>query len=309
MKPPAFTYHRPATVAEALETLADVGTDAKVLAGGQSLVPLLNMRLVAPTHLVDINGLGAELSAIQSTGTGITLGALVRHARVERHADAPVLLREATRHIAHPAIRNRGTTVGSLAHADPASELPAVLLLSDGTVNLASAAGVRSVPASEFFVGPLETSLRPDELAVSAYFGEPPPRSGTAWVEVSRRSGDYALCGLGLVVTFSAERRVERASAAYISVGPAPVLVDLTEAVTDHRADAIDWAAAGELARGRVNPDANIHASVAYRRHLVGVLTKRAGRLATERAGRLATERAGRFATERAGADGPVEHG
>src|SRR5690606_21245813 len=159
------------TLAEALATLADVGADAKVLAGGQSLVPLLNMRLVSPAHLVDINGLGAELGTIESTGTGVTVGALARPARVERDPPTPALLREATRHVAHPAIRNRGTAVGSIAHADPASELPAVLLLSDGTVNVASAAGQRSVPAAEFFVGPLETSLREGELAVSAHFG------------------------------------------------------------------------------------------------------------------------------------------
>ncbi len=278
MKPPAFTYHRPATVADALTVLAEVGRDGKVLAGGQSLVPVLNMRLAAPGHLVDVNRLG-DLAYIRCEPAAVRVGALARHAAVERDAAAYAalpLLRQATVHVAHPAIRNRGTTVGSLVHADPAAELPAVLTLLSGSVVLASASGRRTVPAAEFFVGPLESALRPGELAVEALFPVPPPHTGTAWLEVSRRRGDYAVCGVGVLVTLDASRRIAAARAAYVSVGPTPVAVDLTEAVAGQPADAADWTAAGALAAARVRPEDDIHATAGYRRQLVAVLTARA---------------------------------
>ena len=286
MKPPAFTYHRPASVADALAVLAETGPDGKVLAGGQSLVPVLNMRLAAPGHLVDINRLG-ELAHVTVDAGVVRVGALARHAAVERDAAAFAtlpLLRQATGHVAHPAIRNRGTTVGSLVHADPAAELPAVLSLLSGSVTLASASGRRTVPAGEFFVGPLESALRPGELAVEALFPVPPKGSGTAWLEVSRRRGDFAVCGVGVLVTLSADRRVAAARAAYVSVGPTPLTVDLAEAVAGLPADRADWAAAGALAAARVRPEDDIHATAAYRRHLVAVLTARAGKAAVANA-------------------------
>ena len=286
MKPPAFTYHRPASVADALAVLAETGPDGKVLAGGQSLVPVLNMRLAAPGHLVDINRLG-ELAHVTVDAGVVRVGALARHAAVERDAAAFAalpLLRQATGHVAHPAIRNRGTTVGSLVHADPAAELPAVLSLLSGSVTLASVSGRRTVPAGEFFVGPLESALRPGELAVEALFPVPPKGSGTAWLEVSRRRGDFAVCGVGVLVTLSADRRVAAARAAYVSVGPTPLTVDLAEAVAGLPADTADWAAAGALAAARVRPEDDIHATAAYRRHLVAVLTARAGKAAVANA-------------------------
>jgi carbon-monoxide dehydrogenase medium subunit len=282
VKPPAFEYHRPSTVDDALAVLADVGSDGKVLAGGQSLVPLLNMRLAAPRHVVDINRLGA-LAYIRTGPDAVRVGALTRHTTLQRDPaayDAIPLLRKATACVAHPAIRNRGTTVGSLAHADPAAEMPAVLTLLDGAVEVAGATGRRTVPAGEFFVGPLESALRPDELAVEAVFPVPPARTGSAWLEVSRRQGDYALCGVGVLVTLDDDDRITRAAAAYISVGPGPVLVELTEAVAGQRFDAADWTAAAALAVAAVEPDDDIHATAAYRRHLVGVLTSRAARSA-----------------------------
>ena len=292
MKPPAFAYHRPASVGDALAVLAEVGADGKVLAGGQSLVPILNMRLAAPAHLVDINRL-AELSyvrvepGVMGIGGTVRVGALARHAEVERDAAAYQLLpllRQATAHVAHPAIRNRGTTVGSLAHADPAAELPAVLALLAGSVTLASARGRREVPAAEFFVGPLESAVRPGELAVEATFPAPPPGTGTAWLEISRRRGDYAVCGAGVLVTLDGDRRVTAARAAYVSVGPTPVVVDLTDAVAGRPADAADWSAAGALASSTVRPEDDIHASAAYRRHLASVLTARAAVMAVANA-------------------------
>jgi aerobic carbon-monoxide dehydrogenase medium subunit len=281
MKPPAFSYHRPASVSEALQMLAEFGPDAKVLAGGQSLVPLLNMRLAAPAHLVDINGL-SELSSIRCDADEVCVGALARHAHTERDERAFAtnpLLRQATGHVAHPTIRNRGTTVGSLVHADPAAELPAVLLLCDGSVDLASTSGRRQVAAADFFLGPLESALRPGELAVQARFAALPASSGTSFLEVSRRSGDYALCGVAVTVTLDGGV-VAAARAAYISVAPTPLLVDLAEAVGGAEPDAADWTAAGALAAARVRPEEDIHASSDYRRHLVAVLTERAGRAA-----------------------------
>jgi len=280
MKPPAFMYHRPASVDDALGLLAELGSDAKVLAGGQSLVPVLNMRLAAPVHLVDVNGL-AELAYVRCDADAVRVGALARHVTVERDEPAYAalpLLRQATGHVAHPAIRNRGTTVGSLAHADPAAELPAVLTLVGGSVTVATSAGSRTVPAAEFFVGPLESALRPGELAVEATFPVPPPGTGSAWLEVSRRRGDYAVCGVGMLVTVDDDGRIVRARAAYVSVGPTPVLVELTDAVAGRPWDSADWAGAGALASAAVEPDDDVHATAAYRRHLVGVLTARAGR-------------------------------
>ena len=304
MKPPAFTYHRPTDLGEALAVLAETGAEGKVLAGGQSLVPVLNMRLAAPAHLIDINRL-PDLAAVRVGDTAVRVGALVRHADLERDRPAAgvlPLLGEATRHVAHPAIRNRGTTVGSLAHGDPAAELPAVLALLGGHVELASTAGRRTVPAAEFFLGPLETAIRPGELAVAAVFPVPaglvrpglrgsqahssPPamRTGTAWLELSRRHGDYALCGVGALVTVDDDLRVTTARVACCSVGPVPVVVDVTDAVAGRPGVSADWTAAGALAAGKVDPDGDIHATAAYRRHLVGVLTARALRTATDAA-------------------------
>jgi carbon-monoxide dehydrogenase medium subunit len=269
-----------------VEVLADVGDDGKVLAGGQSLVPILNMRLASPRHLVDINRL-RELAYVRTEPEGVRVGALARHADTEAdpeaHAVLP-LLRQATGQVAHRTIRNRGTTVGSLVHADPAAELPAVLMLVDGEVELVAATGGRTVPAADFFVGPLESALRAGELAVAARFPAPPSGTGTAWLEVSRRAGDYALCGLGIAVTLDGDRRMSRARAAYVSVGPTPVLVDLTEAVAGQPYDAADWSGAGALAAGRVEPEDDIHATAGYRRHLTAVLTARAGAAAARHA-------------------------
>ena len=277
MKPSPFAYSAPTTLDEALAVLAQAGDDAKVLAGGQSLLPILNMRLAAPAHLVDINRVEG-LDFVRVEDGGVRVGACARHSRVERDEAAYgvlPLLRQALRLVAHPVIRNRGTTVGSLAHADPCGEMTAVLAVLDGTVEVARAGSTRTVAAGDFFVGPLESAVQPGELAVSAYFPALPPRTGTAFVEVARRHGDYAVCGLAAVVTLDDAGLVERARAAYISVAPTPLVLDLTEAVRGRSVDAADWAAAADLAVGQVDPEPDIHASADYRRHLAGVLTRR----------------------------------
>lgn len=282
MKPSPFIYHRPADLGEALTVLAEVGTEGKVLAGGQSLVPLMSMRLAAPEHLVDINGL-LELGGVRVGSDGVSVGALVRHAELERdeaaHGVVP-LLRQALTHVAHPTIRNRGTTVGSLAHADPAGEMTGVLALLGGSVRVRGATAERMVAADEFFLGPLESAIRPDELATEAFFPAPPACTGSAWLEVSRRNGDYAVCGVGALVTLDAGRRISSARVGLISVGPAPVVVDVTDALGGQPADGGDVVAAGRLVEAAIDPQPDIHATADYRRHLAGVLTERAVRQA-----------------------------
>jgi aerobic carbon-monoxide dehydrogenase medium subunit len=284
VKPPAFDYHAPQDLGEALGAL-DSG-DAKVLAGGQSLIPLLNMRLAAPRRLVDINRL-TELDTVEVSELGVSVGALARHSRVEHcaaAAHAQPLLRAALRHVAHPVIRNRGTVVGSLAHADPAAELPAVLSLLGGEVEVASAAGRRTIPAGEFFTGPLESALEPGELAVSAFFPALPAHAGGEFAEFARRHGDYALAGVAAVVVLDDDLRVSSARAGYLGVAATPVVLDLTEPVHERPLGSGDWAAAAAYATARLGPEADIHASAEYRRHLAGVLTERALRTAERRA-------------------------
>jgi 2-furoyl-CoA dehydrogenase FAD binding subunit len=266
LKPAPFSYRRPGSLQEALEALAgDPG--AKVLAGGQSLVPLLSMRLAAPTMLVDINGL-PDLAAIDAGPDGVRIGALARHADVLAHTEArrcQPLLAEALRHVAHPTIRNRGTTVGSLVHADAAAELPVVLKLLGGSVELASAGGRRTVAADDLFAGPLESTLRHDEIALSAHFPGLGEGATVAFDEIARRHGDYALCGVAALV------EGERVRVGYLSVCDVPTVVDLT---------GVAEADLGDAALAHLQPAADIHATADYRAHLVGVLTRRVVRSA-----------------------------
>ncbi|MET8000425.1 FAD binding domain-containing protein [Nonomuraea glycinis] len=304
MKPPPFEYHGPRDLGEALETLAAVGAHGKVLAGGQSLIPMLNMRLAAPAHLVDINRLAA-LAVVRETPAGVTVGALARHSEVARGGAHP-LLGQALRLVAHPVIRNRGTVVGSLVHADPAAELPAVLAVLDGSVRLASAGGdgvrndgvpggggvvalpagtaVRDVPAREFFTGPMESAARPGELAVSAHFPALGARTGTAFREVARRHGDYALAGVCAVVRLDEDLHIDAARVACIGVGPVPVVVDVSGVCERRPAVSVDWPAVAAAVRERTDPEGDVHASPAYRLHLVGVLAEQALREAAREA-------------------------
>lgn len=292
MKPPPLRYHDPATVDEAVGVLRDVGAGGKILAGGQSLIPLLNMRLTAPSDLVDINGV-AGLDEVTVDGDGVRVGAAVRQRALERHAGAlraVPLLGDALPLVAHPVIRNRGTVVGSIAHADPAAELTAVLALTDGWVEVVAAGRPpRRVAARDWFLGPLEADLRPGDLVTAVGFGAQAPGAGTAFVELSRRHGDYAVCGIAAVVEVDADG-ITAARVATISVHPIPLVVDVTQAVGGLRAgpsggeregDAFD--AAGAVVAGQVDPDADLHATVAYRRHLTRVLTARALRAAFDR--------------------------
>jgi carbon-monoxide dehydrogenase medium subunit len=293
VKPPPLCYSRPESVTGALATLASLGPDGKVLAGGQSLLPLLSMRLAAPAHLVDINRL-AELSYVRSGDGEVRIGALARHAQVLRDDGARAaqpLLGQALRWVAHAAIRNRGTVVGSLVHADPAAELPAVLALLDGSVRLTRRGGERVVPAREFFLGPLESAVQPGELAAEAVFPAAPPATGTAFLEVSRRQGDYAVCGVAALVSLGADGQISRARVACLSVAPCPLVADVTDAA--RAGDPPDFAAAAGLVREQADPEPDLHATAAYRRHLAGVLAGRALATAYGRARERAGEAVG----------------
>lgn len=282
MKPAPFVYHAPTDLQQALELLTEL-PDAKVLAGGQSLVPVLNMRLASPAHLVDINRVPG-LDGVSVDEDAVHVGALVRHTDLLEHdgaAAAQPLLRQTLAHVAHPAIRHRGTPVGSLVHADPAGELPAVLAITDGSVLARSTAGERTIPCGEFFVAPMECGLRPDELAVGARFGRFPAGTRTAFTETARRHGDYAVAGTALAVRVE-EGSTTLARASYVSVTSVPAVLDLAPVLDGHDLAAPDGAAARardeaveQAVAGFVDPGDDIHASADYRRHLAVVQTRR----------------------------------
>jgi aerobic carbon-monoxide dehydrogenase medium subunit len=292
VKPAPFDYFAPGTLDEALALLAEHGDDAKPLAGGQSLIPAMNFRLARPRVLVDLNRIGA-LSYIRAEkgegGGGVEIGAMTRQRAVERSdlvARAAPLLTEAMPAIAHPQIRNRGTVGGSIAHADPSAELPAVALALDARFRARSATGERTIVVADFFKGMLETALEPGELLVEIALPPLRPRTGTAFLEVARRHGDYALVGVAALVTLDATGRCQAACIALLSVGDGPVLA--VEAgktlVGQQRSDELLRAAADAAAKRDVDPPSDIHASATYRRHLVAVLTRRALVRAFERA-------------------------
>ena len=290
MKPAPFDYFTPATVDEALALLAEHGGDAKPLAGGQSLIPAMNFRLARPAVLVDLNRL-SELAYVRVESGGLAVGAMTRQRAVERSdvvARAAPLLAEAMPSIAHPQIRNRGTMGGSIAHADPSAELPAVMLALEARFRAQSSTGERSIPAGEFFKGMLETALAPGELLVEIAVPHLAARSGTAFLEMARRHGDYALVGVAATVTLDPRGRCKTARLGLLSVGDGPVLATEAAKVLAGQTPSEELLrAAGDAAATRdVDPPSDIHASAGYRRQLVAVLTRRALGRAFERAGK-----------------------
>ena len=287
MKMPAFCYHRPATVDEAVELLAEYGSDAKVLAGGQSLLPLLALRLSHPEHLVDI-GRVEELGALCAGPGGFTVGAGVRHAAIElapESASAAPLVAGAMPHIGHRAIRNRGTVCGSLAHADPAAELPAVALATGAELVARSTNGERSIPAADFFVGYLTSALDDTELLTAVRFPPWPPATGWSVAEISRRHGDYALVGLAAVVGVGDTGRVERAAMSFFGAGATPVRIpDAEQVLVGEHPDPAAFAEAADVVTKSIQPPDDNHATAAYRAHVAGVLTRRCLAEAHERA-------------------------
>jgi aerobic carbon-monoxide dehydrogenase medium subunit len=279
VKPPRFAYHAPASVPEAVELLGAYSDSSKVLAGGQSLFPVLSFRLAAPEHLIDINRLPG-LDQIERTPTGWRIPALVRQRQAELSAEleagAP-LLTEALRQVAHPQIRNRGTICGSLAHADSSAELPAVMLALGARMTIAAAAGTRTVDADDFFLFHMTTAIEPHELLLAVEFDDAAPATYTAFREFAPRKGDFCLAGAAVTATFSAEGTVERCRVVAAGVGPVPLrLASVEETVTGSALDARTLAAAEDAARREVSPAGDVHASADYRRQLASVLVRRA---------------------------------
>ena len=282
-----FDYHAPATVAEALSALAALGDDAKVLAGGQSLVPMLTLRLVRPAAIVDIYGLD-ELRVVRLDGRTLEIGALVRHRALEQAEGALAscpLLSEAAALIGNVRVRTMGTIGGSLAHADPAAELPAVVRALDGVLVARGPNGDRAIPAAEFFTGLLSTSLQPGELLAAVRLPLPDGRAGYAVEEFTRRAGDFAIVAAFAAVELDGLGRTSRARVAVAGAGPAPVrLAKLEAALAGVEPSERVFRQAVKDQPLEIEPGDDVHASADYRRHLTRVLTVRALLRASARA-------------------------
>lgn len=286
MKPAHFQYHDPSAVDEVLSVLGRFGDDAKILAGGQSLVPLMNFRLARPMHVVDINKI-SSLDYVRNQHSALVIGALARQRTIEFSelvARKNPLLIEATRHIGHPAIRNRGTVCGSLAHADPAAEWPALALVMDATFVVRGARGERQVPARDFFLSYFTTCLGPQDFLIEIQVPELPERAGFCFQEVSRRHGDFALAGAAVWLTADAQGFCSDAGIALAGVAPCPVRAPLAEQrLKGERLTDSVLAKVGNSIAEEIDPTSDLHASADYRRKVAGVILQRALRVAAHR--------------------------
>jgi len=278
VKPAWFDYYAPRSLDEALRLLDEAGPDGRVLAGGQSLVPMLNLRVLRPSVVVDINRI-EELGRLEAGSNSLTIGATVRHAELLRNPvvrEGWPLLSEATTQVAHIAIRNRGTVCGSVSHNDPSAEHPTVLVTLGGTVLIASAQGRRELPAEEFLTGMLSNALEPGEMVVGLRYPRPKPGTATAFVEFARRLGDFAIAGAATALTMR-DGVCESARLTISGMGHGPFRAKAAEAMLAGRvindADIEDAAASAAEA---VEPEEDVHASAAYRRHLAVVMASRA---------------------------------
>lgn len=287
MKPAPFELKTPHSIDEALALLAEIGDDAKVIAGGQSLVPMLNLRLARPEVLIDIHRL-SELSYIRRSGQGGRIGALTRHVTVEH---SPVIrthwpiLAEGVGHVAHPQIRNRGTIGGSLSHADPAAELPTLIAVLDATLIAASATAQRAIAWRDFFLGPFETALQPDELLIEIQIPPAAPGTGTAFNEYARRAGDYAVGGAAAVLSLDSATRVTHAALAFLGAPGSPVRAGNAEALMKGSL----WndqlpAQAAALATANLSPPDTVHGSGRFKRRIIERQVEAALRRAAARA-------------------------
>ena len=287
MKPAPFEYHRPTSLQEALGLLADAGPDARPLAGGQSLIPAMNFRLAQPAVLIDLNRI-EELSLLERTADGLQLGAMVRQSVAEKSsvvAEAAPLLAETLPWIAHPQIRNRGTIGGSLAHADPAAELPVIATALEARFRARSLDKERWIAAEDFFLGLFSTALAPGELLVSVEIPTPAGRFGSSFTEFARRHGDYALAGAAAVIQLDARARCRICRLVLLNVADTPV--SATEAASVLEGETLGrelLTEAAHVAARRIEPIGDVHASPAYRRHLAEVMARRALQTAWQRA-------------------------
>jgi CO/xanthine dehydrogenase FAD-binding subunit len=279
MKPPRFRYVEPDTVADAVAALGKYGEDAKILAGGQSLVPMLSMRLAYPEYLVDINRLG-ELDGIDAGSGALRVGALTRHSTLEHSpvvAGRCPLLGRGMRWVGHRSIRTRGTIGGSLAHADPAAELPAMMIALEATVVARSPRGDRDIPIGQFFEMALVTALAPDELLTEVRVPAQSARAGSAVVELARRHGDFAVAGVVASLELDDVGRIQTPRLVGFATGPVPQRLHRAEAALAGArpvGDPLDEASRG--ASEDVSPTDDIHGSATYRREVTGELVRRA---------------------------------
>jgi len=280
MKPPRFDYYDPRSLQEAVKILDAHQDESKVLAGGQSLMPLLNMRLARPKVIVDINRIEA-LNYLRATNGGLAIGANARQRALQHErlvTDRIPLLRETANYIAHPQIRNRGTVCGSLAHADPAAELPAVAVALDAELVLTGPKSSRTVSSDAFFLSFFTTELQPNEILTEARFPAPPREMAWSILEVSRRHGDFALVGVIAGLSINQERDVvSGARLVYFGVGPTPMRAkEAEQALMGERAEEAGFDSAARIASREIDPSNDIHASAEYRRAVAAVLTRRA---------------------------------
>ena len=289
MKPAPFEYHVPDSIDQALSLMHEHADTAKILAGGQSLVPAMNFRVVQPSMLIDLNRL-KELDYVREDGECLRIGAMTRERTLEfdaRIAKRTPLLHEAAPNIAHPQIRNRGTIGGSIVNADPAAELPVLMLALNAQLKARNASAERWIPASDFMTGMFSTVLEPDEILVEIELPFMPPNTGWSFMEVAPRAGDYALMGVATAVTLDENGRCQSAKLVYLNAGDGPV--DAKEAaqslVGQTLTDTSISAAAAQASETEITPFGNIHASPEFQRHLAKVLTTKALKQAAERAG------------------------
>ena len=286
MIPAAFEYHAPSTIGEATGLLAKLGEDAKILSGGQSLIPLMKLRLANPTHLVDINGLPG-LSGIREGDGFLRIGALTRESELEESELVRTrypLLHDTSKVIADPVVRNLATVGGNLAHGDPANDHPATMLALGAEIIAVGPKGERRLPITSFFTGPFETSLRPDEILVEIRIPVPPARSGGAYLKLERKVGDFATAAVAAQLTIGADGTCERVGIGLTNVGLTPIKATGAGALLKNKApDEGAIKRAAELAAEASEPSADLRGSVEYKKDLVRVLTARALRKALER--------------------------
>ncbi|MBC7877820.1 MAG: xanthine dehydrogenase family protein subunit M [Anaerolineales bacterium] len=289
MKPAPFEYHAPDSIEQALGLMSQHAGEGKILAGGQSLVPAMNFRVVQPSVLIDLNRV-AELSYIREEDNAIRIGSMARERHLEFDSSIKKrtpLLHEAVPFIAHPQIRNRGTIGGSIVNADPAAELPVLMLALSARLKAKSKSGERWVEAKDFFAGMFTTALEPDEILVEIELPFMMPNTGWSFMEVAPRAGDYALMGVAALITLDGNGKCEAAKLVYLNAGDGPV--DAIEAAESLVGEALNdnliESAAVIASEKEINPFGNMHASTDFQRHLAKVLTQKALKQATQRAG------------------------
>jgi len=289
MKPVPFRYHSPTSIEQALELMSQYADEAKILAGGQSLVPAMNFRIVQPGILIDLNRIG-ELGYIQKEAGALKIGAMTRERQLELDPLTEIhtpLLHEATPFIAHPQIRNRGTIGGSLVNADPAAELPVLMLALGARLKARNVSSERWIDAKEFFAGMFTTTLESDEILVEIELPFMTGHTGWSFMEVAPRTGDYALMGVAALVTLDENEKCKSAKLVYLNAGDGPV--DAKEAAKLLEGEMLDdhliESAAAHASEKEITPFGNVHTSPEFQRHLAGVLTRRALKRAVQRAG------------------------